>query len=44
MQDQLQRWGGHEFIETFCMDSLPRKDWVGFERWCNLLKRAVEAR
>ena len=42
MQYQLQQWGGHEFVEPFCMDSLPRKDWGGFGRWCNLLNRAVE--
>jgi len=42
MQHQLQQWGGREFIEPLCMDSLPRKDWAGFARWCNLLNRAVE--
>jgi flavodoxin len=42
MRHQLQQWGGREFIEPFCMDSLPRKDWAGFARWCNLLNRAVE--
>jgi flavodoxin len=42
MQNQLQQWGGHEFVEPFCMDSLPRKDWDGLQRWCNLLNRAVK--
>jgi len=42
MQCQLQQWGGHEFVEPFSMDSLPRKDWDGFARWCNLLNCAVE--
>lgn len=41
MQHQLQQWGGHEIVEPFCMDSLPRKDWDGFARWCNLLNRVV---
>jgi flavodoxin len=42
MQYHLQQWGAEEFVEPFCMDSLPRKDWDGFARWCNLLNRAVE--
>jgi flavodoxin len=44
MQHQLQQWGGREFIEPLCMDSLPRKDWGSFARWCSLLNRAVELR
>jgi flavodoxin len=42
LQYQLQQWGGRELVEPFCMDSLPRKDWTGFARWCNLLNRTVE--
>ena len=42
MQYHLQQWRGREFVEPFCMDSLPRKDWDGLARWCNLLNRAVE--
>jgi flavodoxin len=44
MQHQLEQWGGREFAEPFCMDSLPRKDWDGFARWCEMLNRAVELR
>lgn len=41
MQHQLKLWGGREFVEPFSMDSLPRKDWDGFARWCDLLNRSV---
>ena len=36
--------GGIELIEPFCMDSLPRKDWEGFERWCVKLVDAVRTK
>ena len=41
MQYYLTMGGGREFVEPFCMDSLPRKDWDGLARWCDLLNRAV---
>lgn len=41
MQHHLKLWGGREFLEPFSMDSLPRKDWGGLTRWCDLLNRAV---
>jgi flavodoxin len=41
MQHQLNLWRGCEFAEPFSMDSLPRKDWDGFTRWCDLLNRSV---
>jgi flavodoxin len=42
IQHHLQLWGGHELVEPFSMDSLPRKDWAGFARWCDLINRTVK--
>lgn len=42
IQYHLQSWGGRELVEPFSMDSLPRKDWAGFARWCDLLNRTVK--
>jgi len=33
MQHFLDASGGVELVEPFCMDSLPKKDWLGFESW-----------
>lgn len=41
MRHMLAEWGGTEFIEPFCMDSFPRKDWNGLARWCRLVNLKV---
>ncbi len=41
MQVELSRANGRELIEPFCMDSMPKKDWNGFERWVRQLNDAV---
>ncbi len=41
MQYHLERSGGQELVDPFCMDSLPRKDWGGFKKWCDALNRCV---
>jgi len=41
MQHYLQAWGGRELVESFSLDSLPKKDWHNFERWTGVINRAV---
>jgi flavodoxin I len=41
LSEFLQRSGGMELVEPFCMDSLPKKDWAGFEKWTATVKSAV---
>jgi flavodoxin len=33
--------GGVELAEPFSMDSLPHKDWIGLERWCQLINQKI---
>lgn len=35
----LDAAGGVELAEPFSMDSLPHKDWIGLERWCQLINQ-----
>lgn len=42
MENILSRSNGIEIIEPFCMDSLPKKDWLGFERWMRVLNQQVD--
>lgn len=47
MRHHLEVAGGIELIEPFSMDSLPRKDWRGLARWCDVLSlkvREIDAR
>ncbi len=42
MRHYLEQGGGTEFVEPFSMDSMPRKDWDGLERWCKLLNARMK--
>lgn len=44
MQHHLNKGGGREFAEPFCMDSLPKRDWEGLARWCEYLNAKVQER
>jgi flavodoxin len=41
MQCVVAAANGVEFHEPFCMDSYPRKDWEGFDRWIASLNTSV---
>ena len=43
MQHFLDASGGEELIEPFCMDSLPKKDWLGLSRWVAALETKLKA-
>jgi flavodoxin len=44
IRHHLELAGGRELVESFSMDSLPRKDWEGLKRWCTEINFTTKSR